>query len=46
MQCNMQAKVGDLKGNENRFEDFEAEAELNYGIEFKKQKPFSASEQT
>ena len=46
MQCNTQAKVGDLKGNENRFNDFEAEAELNYGIEVKKQKPSSATEQT
>ena len=45
-RCNMQAKVRDLKGNENRFKDFEAMEELNYGIEVKKQKPSSATEQT
>ena len=39
----MQAKVRDLKGNENRFKDFEAIEELNYGIEVKKQKPSSAT---
>ena len=42
----MQAKVGDLKGNENRFKDFEAMEELNYGIELKKQKLSSATGQT
>ena len=45
-RCNMQAKVRDLKGNENRFKDFEAIEELNYGIGFRNPKPSSTNEQT
>ena len=46
MQCNTLAKVEDLKRNDNRFKDFEAKAEPNYEIGFKKQKPSSATKQT